>query len=62
MQKYPIIYSDQCVNYHISHYRYDLNEKLKKAFSYFYKKHKDEEIVHMCRYLLKEIDYDKLFT
>lgn len=61
-KKYPIIYSDQCVNYHISHYRYDLNEKLKKAFSYFYKKHKDEEIVHICRYLLKEIDYDKLFT
>ena len=27
-----------------------------------YKKHKDEEIVHMCRYLLKEIDYDKLFN
>ncbi len=61
-KKYPFIYAEKCVNYHISHYRYDLDEKLKNAFSYFYNKHKDEEIANMCKYLLKEIDYDRLFV
>lgn len=40
----------KCVNYHMSHFRENLSDNHKKAFSYFYKKHQDKNIKLLWNY------------
>lgn len=47
----PIEYCDNAANYHIAHYRPDFNLEHRISSSYFYEKHKDENILKFQNYV-----------
>lgn len=55
-QGYPYEYNEKAINYHIMHYKANVDNDLDACFKYFYSKHEDTSIIYLLEFLKNKMD------